>query len=446
MDRKSLENLINQKTYIDLFAGAGGTSLGFFWEGWNGVFAVEKDKMAFDTFHHNFIKEEAPFSEFKDWPIEIPKAPLNVEELLENQTYRNVLKRLRNKVTLIMGGPPCQGFSVGGKRNGNDPRNKLVFDMLEIIEIINPPFVIIENVSGFAKAFKSKPNDNTDSTASVVVSLLNDIGYEAEYFLLDASDFGVPQARKRIITFGISKSLVKEESIKKRLNHIINKIIQDQKEELNFTTSGKVSIEDAINDLSGEEFIQSIDAPKFQTSKYLKPKSKYSKFMRIGVDSQIPDSHRFPIHSEKLIHLFNEAHSQNKKGRLPQPFLKNLGISSRKKFVLDPSKPSTTITTHPDEFIHYKLPRIITVREMARIQSFPDKFNFLGRYTLNGDRRGLDVPRCAQVGNAVPPLLGKGLAKIINHLITDYVKNIKWDEKTVAIEFENKAKQLELEW
>ncbi len=104
-----------------------------------------------------------------------------------------------------MGGPPCQGFSVGGKRDGNNPRNKLVFDMLEVIRIVEPPFVLIENVSGFARAFVSKPNKNLNSTASVVVELLDELGYDSEYFLLDASDYAVPQVRKRIVTFGFRR-------------------------------------------------------------------------------------------------------------------------------------------------------------------------------------------------------------------------------------------------
>ena len=88
-------------------------------------------------------------------------------------------------------------------------------------------------------------------------------------------------------------------------------------------------------------------------------------------------------------------------GRLSKEFLLKNGTKKHKKVFLDPNSPCPTITSHPDEFIHFKTPRNITVREMARLQSFPDKFEFKGRYTINGDRRGLDVARCVQVGNAV---------------------------------------------
>ena len=444
MSEKSLNKLLKSRKCIDLFAGAGGTSLGFYWEGWEGVFAVEKDKMAFDTLYNNFVSDTAPFPDFQDWPKEIPKIPMVIGELLENKDYKKVLENLKGKVTLIMGGPPCQGFSVGGKRDGNDPRNKLVFDMLEVIKIVEPPFVLIENVSGFAKAFKSKPNEFSNSTASVVVDLLDEIGYDSEYFLLDASDYGVPQVRKRIVTFGISKTITKGNPIRPLILKYLKKAAIDQYKELKIPVGHKVTISEALDDLAGEEYIQCPDAKKFLTNKFLNAKSEYAKFMRLGNKGTSPDSHRLGVHTDKLKNLFTEAHKLVKKGRLPQAFLKQLGITSRKKYLLDPKTASTTITTHPDEFIHHKLPRIISVREMARIQSFPDAFHFHGRYTLNGERRGLDVSRCAQVGNAVPPLLAKAVAKVFNSIISDFENN-KLDSNLTSYPLA-KARELEFGW
>jgi DNA (cytosine-5)-methyltransferase 1 len=100
-------------------------------------------------------------------------------------------------------------------------------------------------------------------------------------------------------------------------------------------------------------------------------------------------------------------------------FLREMGTRSRKKVLLDPDAPASTLTSHPDEFFHYELPRIITLRESARLQSFPDAFVFKGRYTLNGDRRGLDVSRCAQVGNAIPPLLGRAIGAVISRILDE---------------------------
>ena len=103
---------------------------------------------------------------------------------------------------------------------------------------------------------------------------------------------------------------------------------------------------------------------------------------------------------------------------LSKEFLYDNGCHSNKRFVLDVTKPSSTLTTAPDELIHYKHPRIVTLREMARLQSFPDNFVFLGRYTLNGPARGIDVPRNAQIGNAIPPLVGRALGLSLQHIST----------------------------
>jgi DNA (cytosine-5)-methyltransferase 1 len=148
------------------------------------------------------------------------------------------------------------------------------------------------------------------------------------------------------------------------------------------------------------------------------PKKRSHVMMRRGIkDGEIPNSHRFSIHGPKVLALYRAAHSAGKKGRLTKEFLLKNNTRTDKKVLLDSEGLSSTLTTHPDESIHYLYPRNISLREMARIQSFPDDFHFFGRYTLNGPRRKLDVARCAQIGNAVPPLLGWGVARTLDLLI-----------------------------
>ena len=118
---------------------------------------------------------------------------------------------------------------------------------------------------------------------------------------------------------------------------------------------------------------------------------------------RVPDSHRMTHHGDRIIRLYQTAHANQPAGRLSKEFLLSQGTKKDKKVLTPhPSTPSSTVTTHPDEFIHYREPRNITVREMARLQSFPDDFEFRGRYTINGPRRRFDVARCSQVGNAGP--------------------------------------------
>ena len=134
-------------------------------------------------------------------------------------------------------------------------------------------------------------------------------------------------------------------------------------------------------------------------------------------DREIPNCHRLNNHSEKAIALYKKALATQPPGRLTKEFLYENGCHSNKRFVLDVTKPSSTLTTAPEELIHYRHPRVVTLREMARLQSFPDDFEFMGRYTLNGPARGVDVPRNAQIGNAIPPLVGLALGTAINSII-----------------------------
>lgn len=172
----------------------------------------------------------------------------------------------------------------------------------------------------------------------------------------------------------------------------------------------KITVKEAIDDLDGEAIVVCPDSPKFQAGTYKTARSAYAKLMRVGMPtSELPNSHRFSVHTERILDFYRKVHSDKLFGRLPKAYLVAHGTKKDKKVLIDPNAPASTITTHPDEFIHFRAPRNITIREMARIQSFPDNFIFKGRYTVNGDRRRLDVPRCSQVGNAVPPILAEAI-------------------------------------
>ena len=134
--------------------------------GWDGIFAAERDPMAFETLHANLVADDAPFDAFQKWPDWLEKRPMGVEELLAGENLAN-LEGLRGKVTLVAGGPPCQGFSVGGRRNGQDDRNGLVQYLLDVVEAVEPPFVLIENVEGMARPFRANPGEAPESVAEI---------------------------------------------------------------------------------------------------------------------------------------------------------------------------------------------------------------------------------------------------------------------------------------
>ena len=133
--------------YIDLYAGCGGLSWGLMRSGWKGIFAVEKDAFAFATLEHNLITRKKHFP----WPAWLPVGAHDIDEVLSN--HKAALRKLASKVDLIVGGPPCQGFSVNGKRDEKDKRNKLVDSYVSFVELVKPKLLFFENVRGFTMEF-----------------------------------------------------------------------------------------------------------------------------------------------------------------------------------------------------------------------------------------------------------------------------------------------------
>lgn len=404
--------------YVDLFAGCGGMLLGFHRAGWEAVFAVEKDPMAFDTLRTNFIAGGAGFPDFADWPDWLEQRPWDIEQLLADDGVRASLSGLRGSLDLVAGGPPCQGFSVGGARNGGDNRNKLVNHFLAFVELTLPRAVLIENVEGMARRFDAKPGGFARSPADEIVDALAAIGYTAVQLVVDASLFGVPQLRRRLIIFGVRGYY---QGLEETLRHQLKASRTVVRRSLKLPVDRFISAREAIEDLDGSRRVVCPDSPKYQSGTYSGPaRSSYARGMRSGVSSKhIPDSHRFSVHGDRILSWYRLAHRTQPAGRLSRAFMESLGTKKDKKVLIDPDAPVSTITTHPDEFIHYRHPRNITVREMARFQSFPDTFLFRGRYTINGPRRRFDVARCSQVGNAVPPLLAQGVAMAIEQLLCE---------------------------
>jgi DNA (cytosine-5)-methyltransferase 1 len=406
------------KNYIDLFAGCGGLSLGLHHAGWHGLFAIEKDSMAFETLEKNLCTSGSPYPHFTHWPEWLPKTNHNISDLLDNTSIVRKLKSLRGKVSLVVGGPPCQGFSLGGARQVHDERNQLVYKHLDFVSLVLPDYVIIENVEGIARAFKSDSDIAAKSVLYMILKKLDKMEYNAGYFIARALDAGVPQDRRRVIIIGV----------KKKINSVVNPgIALEQfykfsglklREKYKLPIDRPITIGEALDDLAGDDFVDCPDSPKFQSARYLKANSKYQELMRKGIKSgSIPNSHRFSKHGHKVLSLYENCLEKLEPGRVSRKFLLENKTKTQKKFLLGRDIHASTVTTHPDEHIHFKYPRNISLREMARLQSFPDDFFFYGRYTLNGERRKLDVSRCAQIGNAVPPFLGEALGNALNEFV-----------------------------
>tara|TARA_R110002124_G_scaffold149220_1_gene315081 strand:- start:236653 stop:237912 length:1260 start_codon:yes stop_codon:yes gene_type:complete len=400
-------------TFIDLFAGCGGLSLGLSKADWRGLFAIEKSPDAFQTFKHNLIDRNVvtPF----DWPAWLPCQSMTTSELILG--YSSQLKKLRGKVDLIAGGPPCQGFSFAGRRNPNDPRNRLTEEYIQIVELVQPRFLLLENVKGFKAAFKQNGTNKEKVYAEVVKEKLEKLGYCVFHQMCNASTFGVPQPRARFIMIAHKRG----ENISQPPFEVLTAFLPEYRDSKGLHKIKDTTVKAAISDLEVDKcsVVPSVDTKNFEQIHYKKTRlSTYQRLMREDCnDNYAPNSLRLARHNAETMRRFKVILKKYPKGKsLTKADLVALGTKKQCFTPLHPEMLSRTITTLPDDLLHYSEPRILTVRENARIQSFPDWFDFLGKYTTGGARRKEECPRYSQVGNAVPPLMAEALGLLIKKI------------------------------
>lgn len=387
--------------YIDLFAGSGGLSLGLHNAGLTGIFAVERNKDAFETLKYNLIDKKKHF----DWPKWLEKKNWDINELLKR--HKADISALNGTVDLIVGGPPCQGFSMAGKRQNDDTRNKLMYSYVHFVKLVQPQMLFFENVQGFAVDFKS--DNNTRNYSSILVDNLKKLGYFVDFKVITMSDYGVPQNRKRFILFA-SKNREQSRHFFELLIENKNPFLEQRQITLPVTISHAIA---DLNQSNGE--ITSPDTKGFMNGIYGDVNSAYQQLMRKDIsNTALPDSHRFAKHRPKTIDLFDRLMVATEKQIRITPQMNLVeGLKKRGVTPLKENSVCNTVTSIPDDYIHYSEPRIMTVREHARIQSFPDDYEFKGPYTTGGERRKIDVPRYTQVANAVPPLFAEQVGNVL---------------------------------
>ena len=336
----------NKPTVIDLFCGCGGLSYGFIEAGYDVLLGIDHWKDAIVTFENTHKNAKGLVAD------------------LFTETPKDISKKTGIKdVDIIIGGPPCQGFSIAGKRIIDDERNQLYKSFVGFVKHYQPKVFLMENVPNIVSMGKGVVKDS-------IIEDFEKLGYTVVYKVLLASDFGVPQNRRRAFFVGT----------KNRKEFVFPTP----------TTENPISSEEAISDLS-ENTIK--DGSKYKTE----PKSDYQKLIRgksVGIYN-----HEITNHSEQTTSIISLVPDGGNYKDLPEEFRKtrNVNIAWTR---LNSKKPSFTIDTGHRHHFHYKYNRVPTVRESARIQSFPDTFIFLGSKTS----------QYKQVGNAVPPILAKVLA------------------------------------
>ena len=391
---------------VDIFSGCGGLTLGLHKAGIQGLFAIEKSADAFATLKFNLIDRLNHFQ----WPKWLPKKAHDINKVLD--AYQNELMALRGHVDLLAGGPPCQGFSLAGRRRNSDKRNKLVHSYIKMVDAIQPKCLLLENVKGFTIPFKVNGEEKLYS--SLVFDELRKRHYDVHFKLLDFSLYGVPQKRTRFILIGVSQELqvrgIRAERffdglVQKRAEFLQGKQLSEQ----------GVSVRSAISDLQqkhGE--YDSTEFKRFKFGEYGPATTSYQRLMREDVERTAqPDSHRFAHHTKGIRDRFQTAIDEKLS---PTKYRERFALRKSSTKRLIPDSPTPTLTTLPDDYIHYCEPRILTVREYARIQSFPDDYKFKGKYTTGGKRRVLEVPRYSQIGNAIPPLFGELAGQVLTEM------------------------------
>ncbi len=319
--------------YIDLFCGAGGLSLGFEQAGFKNVFAVELNPEFAKTYHRNF-----------------PKHKLIVDDIrnIDNDKIKKLIGQ--DEVDVIIGGPPCQGFSIAGNIGRtfiDDERNRLFKEFVRFVACVQPKMFIMENVAAMATHLKGK-------TIKTIVESFETAGcgYKVKYEVLNSVNYGVAQERRRIVIAGIRSDMDSD-------------YFYPEKSEKIYT------IKDAIDDL-----------PKLKS----------------GETSDIPN-HAAMKHSAQMLEKMGYVKDGGDRMDIPEELRPKSG-DIRKYIRYDSTKPSVCVTGDMRKIFHYEQNRALTARELARIQSFPDDFIF----------EGTSIQIQQQIGNAVPPKLAYQIA------------------------------------
>lgn len=337
-----------KKGVLDLFCGIGGFSKGFEKAGFDIMHGVDNWGIALETFKRNHEKANVVHS--------------NIEKVTDS-----FYKKISKDIGVIIAGPPCQGFSMAGQRKTDDPRNRLFSEVIRAVKNIKPEIVIIENVVGLLSMLDTEGNSIKDR----IIKSLTDLNYTVVYKILNAQDYSVPQARKRVI-FIASRSKIDES-----IYPIPNKNI--------------VTVGEAFENI-----------PDVEHSKYKKASTKFQKEMS---DKPVEIyNHKSMNHNEMVLKRIKNVPPGGNWQDIPKHIYNVGGIHSNNYRRLDPKRPSVTIKhATKSMIIHPIFDRVITAREAARLQSLPDSFYICGSTSEQHQ----------QLANAVPLLLGYAIAESI---------------------------------
>ncbi len=448
---------------IDLFCGAGGCSEGLIQSGFHILFSSDISDMVEMTYKYRhaqlgLIQGQNTWFEradIKNLHGNFIKKKISELEIFRDQQVPDI--------DLMIGGPSCQGFSRAGRRDKEDPRNLLFGEYVRIINEVKPKYIVLENVEGFMDMqflgykgldiFDKEGNlvekgpvyPDGSVTPDLLTSELNRIGYNTlKPRILNAADYGVPQRRNRVIFIGYRENLpaplYPEPTVKSTQHLSLNDAIGDLVNDPNIRNRVNQRLTDYQREsragrtpsfVTGQPIpcdrrhLQNLELPKAtdivlerftlfnqgETGSMLRKRIKEK-----GIDITEMKAliqlccDNLNKQASEVIELFRNPNA-------PDDAIDILLTKKNIRQRLDSEEPSPTVVTLPDDYINPWEARTISVREMARCQSFDDSFEFLGKRTTGGLKRRTEIPQCTQVGNAVPPLLAKAVADEIMRVL-----------------------------
>lgn len=464
---------------IDLFAGCGGLSLGLQAAGFTPSVAVELSPMAAETYYRNFHRRGTEW-EPQEWINHLTAPPrwqaehggIVVQGILQAMGDPALLDYMRElQPALCAGGPPCQGFSLAGRRDPQDERNELPWAFLNLIEILQPKAVVVENVVGMRLRFEKEAGIPQFEHLRLALTQTGP-GYVVQPVELNAKHYGVPQNRPRLMLLAVQQKIADALGIKQpggqvwRSATYLESSLQvgapirpclapEPTHGMDFPV---ISAGEALGDLCRDGYVWEVDDSWYRTEA-----GRFAHSMRdqSGDGVAVPANHELRSHSSVTVQRFQLLRYLHGREDLPSNLLSRVGsedndVLAKSRAIsegLDPEEvvdgigrrdetlvdvvvrlstrkhsqrvvakdiPAPTVVTIPDDYVHPTEDRVMTVRELARLQSFPDWFEFRGRATTGGQRRRVDVPQYSQVGNAVPPLLAKAVGEHLKSILQAY--------------------------
>ena len=423
----------NSSKFIDLFAGCGGLSLGLEQAGFKPVLVSELNESAAKTYKINRNEEDFEFiRDVKDIKGEIVKD--------------------FNNIDLVCGGPPCQGYSAIGIRRTHKaekktmPKNRLYKEMIRIIDLVEPKIFLFENVRGILTGRWTSSGKKGEIFRSVFKDFQEKLGknYYVRWELIKSSSYGIPQNRPRLFMVGLQKSLKFCKKREKKLSGSFKIIMEDMKKDDSPLKKGfgvddeffpkkcdeKVpGPKDLLEDLVDANF----EGHDYENKKYLKKPQITEKQKEMRLRKNAKNDEDYMKDGEELTEQVYSKHNDRIKAKFqymidegkihPNDKTKKFSQKALKE-KWDDNLPNITVTSLPDDYVHYSQPRILTVREWARLQTFPDWYEFEGNRTTGGNRRSgtpqstadqIETPKYTQIGNAVPVDLARQIGE---HFIT----------------------------